>query len=99
MSASTHAKGQKGATGHGQPEKDAKFTWDDPFLLDDQLTEEERLIRDTARQYAQEKLLPRIADAYMNEKSDRAIFNEMGELGLIGVTLPEEYGCANAGYV
>jgi glutaryl-CoA dehydrogenase len=76
-----------------------QFEWDDPFLLDAQLTEDERLIRDTARAYAQEKLGPRIVDAYLNETTDRAIFNEMGELGLLGVTLPEDYGCAHAGYV
>ncbi len=77
----------------------AKFTWDDAFLLDGQLTEDERLIRDTARDYAQEKLAPRIHDAYLDEKTDRSIFNEMGELGLLGVTVPEEYGCAGANYV
>src|SRR6202522_1812346 len=77
----------------------ASFQWDDPFLLDDQLTEDERMIRDTARAYAQDKLLPRITKAYLEEKTDREIFNEMGELGLIGITLPEEYGCANASYV
>ncbi|MEZ5877847.1 MAG: acyl-CoA dehydrogenase [Tepidamorphaceae bacterium] len=81
------------------PDKPAPFSWDDPFLLDDQLTEEERLIRDTARDYAQEKLLPRIIEAYREEKSDRSIFNEMGELGLLGLTLPEDYGCAGASYV
>ena len=75
------------------------FKWDDPFLLDDQLTEDERMIRDTARAYAQDKLLPRVTQAYLEEKTDREIFSEMGELGLIGVTLPEEYGCANASYV
>ncbi|HEY0220397.1 MAG TPA: acyl-CoA dehydrogenase [Afipia sp.] len=75
------------------------FRWDDPFLLDDQLTEDERMIRDTAHAYAQEKLQPRITQAYLDEKADRAIFHEMGELGLIGLTLPEEYGCANASYV
>ncbi len=75
------------------------FQWDDPFLLDDQLTEDERMIRDTAHAYAQEKLLPRATEAYLNEKTDRDIFREMGELGLIGLTLPEEYGCANASYV
>ena len=75
------------------------FQWDDPFLLDDQLTEDERIIRDTARAYAQEKLLPRVTKAYLEEKTDREIFNEMGELGLLGVTLPEEYGCAGANYV
>src|SRR4029079_11078528 len=77
----------------------ASFQWDDPFLLDEQLTEDERMIRDTARAYAQDKLMPRIVKAYLEEKTDREIFNEMGELGLIGITLPEEYGCANASYV
>jgi len=75
------------------------FKWDDPFLLDDQLTEDERMIRDTAHAYAQDKLLPRVRDAYEGETADRDIFREMGELGLIGITLPEEYGCANASYV
>jgi glutaryl-CoA dehydrogenase len=75
------------------------FKWDDPFLLDDQLTEDERMIRDTAHAYAQEKLLPRVREAYESETADRDIFREMGELGLIGLTLPEEYGCANASYV
>jgi len=75
------------------------FQWDDPFCLDDQLTEDERMIRDTAHAYAQDKLQPRIVNAYLEEKTDREIFNEMGELGLIGVTLPEQYGCANASYV
>src|SRR6476620_8872192 len=77
----------------------AAFNWDDPFLLDEQLTEDERMVRDTARAYAQDKLLPRVTEAYLEEKTDREIFNEMGELGLIGVTLPEEYGCANTSYV
>ena len=77
----------------------ASFQWDDPFLLDEQLTEDERMVRDTARAYAQDKLMPRVAKAYLEEKTDREIFNEMGELGLIGITLPEEYGCANASYV
>lgn len=77
----------------------AQFQWDDPFLLDEQLTEDERMIRDTARDFAQEKLLPRIVKAYSNETTERGIFNEMGAMGLLGVTLPEEYGCANANYV
>jgi len=77
----------------------APFTWDDPFLLDEQLTDDERMIRDTARAYAQDKLQPRINEAYLEEKTDRSIFNEMGELGLLGVTLPEAYGCAAASYV
>ena len=76
-----------------------KFQWDDPFLLNDQITEDERMIRDTARDYAQEKLLPRIVKAYANETTEREIFNEMGALGLLGVTLPEEYGCAHTSYV
>ena len=79
--------------------KPAQFQWDDPFLLDEQLTEDERMIRDTARDFAQEKLLPRIVKAYANETTERGIFNEMGAMGLLGVTLPEEYGCANANYV
>jgi glutaryl-CoA dehydrogenase len=77
----------------------ASFVWDDAFLLDDQLTEDERMIRDTARSFAQEKLQPRVIDAYASETSDAGIFAEMGGLGLLGVTLPEEYGCAGAGYV
>uniref|UniRef100_UPI0037DA0543 acyl-CoA dehydrogenase family protein n=1 Tax=Tardiphaga sp. TaxID=1926292 RepID=UPI0037DA0543 len=83
----------------GKDKPAANFQWDDAFLLDGQLTEDERMIRDTARAYAQDKLLPRVTDAYLNEHTDREIFNEMGELGLIGVTLPEDYGCANASYV
>ncbi len=79
--------------------KAAAFQWDDAFLLDEQLTEDERLIRDTARAFAQEKLLPRVVEAYAKENTDRSIFNEMGELGLLGLTLPEEYGCAGASYV
>ena len=79
--------------------KAAPFQWDDAFLLDDQLTEDERMIRDTARAYAQEKLQPRVLQAYAEDKSDRSIFNEMGELGLLGITLPEKYGCAGASYV
>ena len=79
--------------------KGSAFQWDDPFLLDDQLNEDERLIRDTARAYAQEKLAPRIVDAYLNERTDRAIFSEMGQLGLLGVTVAEEFGGAGAGYV
>jgi glutaryl-CoA dehydrogenase len=77
----------------------ASFRWDDPFLLDEQLTDDERMIRDTARAYAQDRLLPRIIEAYREEKTDRSIFTEMGALGLLGVTLPEDYGCAGATYV
>ncbi|BBE71115.1 acyl-CoA dehydrogenase [Oharaeibacter diazotrophicus] len=77
----------------------AVFDWEDPFLLDEQLTEDERLIRDSARAFAQDKLQPRVIEAYAEEKTDPAIFREMGELGLLGVTLPEDYGCAGASYV
>ncbi|WP_027582052.1 acyl-CoA dehydrogenase [Bradyrhizobium sp. Ai1a-2] len=77
----------------------SQFKWEDAFLLEQQLTEDERMIRDTARAYAQEKLLPRATEAYLNEETDREIFREMGALGLIGVAFPEEYGCADAGYV
>ncbi|MFN4169880.1 MAG: acyl-CoA dehydrogenase [Pannonibacter phragmitetus] len=75
------------------------FAWEDPFLLREQLSEDEILIMETARAYAQDKLLPRVLEAYAHEKTDREIFNEMGELGLLGVTLPEDYGCAGASYV
>jgi glutaryl-CoA dehydrogenase len=84
---------------HSHSDVEAKFKWDDPLLLEEQLSEEERLIRDTARAFAQDKLLPRVNRAYLDEYTDREIFNEMGALGLIGVTLPEQYGCADAGYV
>jgi glutaryl-CoA dehydrogenase len=77
----------------------AVFRWDDPLRFDEQLTEDERLIRDAAHAYAQDKLAPRVIGAYMEEKTDRAIFEEMGGLGLLGVTIPEAYGGAEAGYV
>jgi glutaryl-CoA dehydrogenase len=76
-----------------------RFDWADPLLLDDQLSEEERLIRDTARGYARDRLLPRIVEAFANEHTDPAIFHEMGELGLLGPTIPAEYGGVGAGYV
>ena len=79
--------------------KAAAFNWEDPFLLEDQLTEDERAIRTTARAYAQDKLAPRVIEAYLEEKTDRSIFHEMGALGLLGATLPEQYGCAGANYV
>jgi glutaryl-CoA dehydrogenase len=75
------------------------FQWDDPLLLENQLGEEERMIRDTARAYAQDKLQPRVREAYAHERTDPAIFREMGELGLLGVTIPEEFGGVGAGYV
>jgi len=75
------------------------FDWQDAFRLDDQLTDEERLVRDTAQGYAQEKLLPRVTSAYLDERFDREIMSEMGELGLLGATIPAEYGGAGLGYV
>jgi glutaryl-CoA dehydrogenase len=76
-----------------------QFDWADPFLLDDQLDDDERMIRDTARAYAHEKLAPRIIDAFANEVTDVSIFREMGELGLLGPTVPEQYGGVGASYV
>lgn len=76
-----------------------RFGWEDPFRLEDQLTEDERMMRDAARAYASERLEPRVAAAYRDEATDPAIFAEMGEMGLLGVTIPEEYGGLGAGYV
>jgi len=74
------------------------FNWQDPFLMEEQLNEEERMVRDTAKQYAQEKLLPRVRAAYRNEETDPEIFREMGALGLLGPMI-EGYGCAGMSYV
>ena len=74
------------------------FQWDDPLLIEAQLSDEEKMIRDTARQYAQEKLAPRIRDWNRNETFDRVVMREMGELGFLGAPL-EGYGCAGIGYV
>ncbi|MES2434209.1 MAG: acyl-CoA dehydrogenase [Pseudomonadota bacterium] len=76
-----------------------RFDWQDPFRMEDQLTEEERMLRDGARAYAQEKLQPRVIAAYRDESTDPAIFREMGEMGLLGVTVPEQYGGLGASYV
>ena len=75
------------------------FDWADAFGLDDQLSDEERLVRDTAQAYAQEKLLPRVTEAYLDEDFDREIMNEMGALGLLGATIPTQYGGAGLNYV
>jgi glutaryl-CoA dehydrogenase len=75
------------------------FDWTDPYDLDGQLTDEEKLVRDTAEGYAQEKLQPRVTEGYLNESFDRSILAEMGELGLLGATIPNEYGGAGLGYV
>ncbi len=77
----------------------SSFNWQDPFLLDDQLTDEERMLRDGTAAYAQEKLQPRVIEAFREEKTDPAIFAEMGAMGLLGATIPEEYGGIGAGYV
>jgi glutaryl-CoA dehydrogenase len=77
----------------------AAFAWDDPFLLEDQLTDEERMVRDAARDYCQERLVPRILMANRDETFDQAIMAEMGGLGLLGPTIPEDFGGAGAGYV
>jgi glutaryl-CoA dehydrogenase len=77
----------------------SSFVWSDPFLLEDQLSEEERMIRDAAAAFAADKLAPRVEEAYLEEKTDPAIFREMGEAGLLGVTIPEEYGGIGANYV
>lgn len=75
------------------------FQWNDPLRLDDQLTEEERMIKDAAHDYCQGQLLPRVTDAFRHEKTDVGIFKEMGDLGLLGVTIPEQYGGAGLNYV
>src|ERR1051326_2126104 len=77
----------------------AEFDWEDPLDLESELSEEERMVRDTARGYAQDKLFPRVLSAYREERFDREIMSEMGALGLLGPTVPEEYGGAGLGYV
>ena len=77
----------------------ASFNWEDPLLMDQQLTEDERMVRDAAAAYAQDKLAPRVLEAFRHEKTDPAIFREMGALGLLGTTIPEEYGGAGMNYV
>ena len=76
-----------------------KFDWSDPFFLDEQLNDDERMVRDTARAYAEDRLMPRVVNAFSHEETDPAIFREMGELGLLGPTVPEEYGGVGASYV
>ncbi|SIT42789.1 GLUTARYL-COA DEHYDROGENASE [Paraburkholderia ribeironis] len=77
----------------------AQFHWEDPLLLDQQLTEDERMVRDAAAAYAQDKLQPRVLEAFRHEKTDIEIFREMGELGLLGPTIPEQYGGPGLNYV
>jgi glutaryl-CoA dehydrogenase len=75
------------------------FDWADPLRFDDQLTEDERMIAESARAYAQDKLMPRVTRAYADEETDAGMFREMGDMGLLGITVPEEYGGLGAGYV
>jgi glutaryl-CoA dehydrogenase len=77
----------------------ASFNWADPLLLDQQLTEEERMVRDSAASYCQEKLMPRVLESFRHEQTDASIFREMGELGLLGATIPEQYGGSGLNYV
>ena len=79
--------------------KISPFDWADPFDLSDQLSDEERMVRDTAHDYAQEKLQPRVTEAYLDERFDREIMRELGALGLLGATIPVEYGGAGLNYV
>src|SRR5690348_5025800 len=80
-------------------EKAAVFDWEDPLDLEGELAEDERMVRDSARAYAQEMLFPRVLSAYHEERFDREILSEMGAIGLLGPTIPEEYGGAGLGYV
>ncbi len=77
----------------------AGFVWDDPLLLEEQLSADERMVRDTARDYAQDKLMPRVVSANRQERFDREIMNEFGALGMLGATLPAKYGCSEVNYV
>ena len=95
---STAAKAESAINKSNPATSWASFNWEDPFRLEQQLTDDERLVMDTARQYAQEQLAPRVQEAYREEKTDPAIFREMGELGLLGPTI-EGYGCSGLGYV
>ena len=77
----------------------ASFHWDDPLLLEEQLTMEEKMVRDAAREYAQGSLAPRVLEAFRQEHTDPSIFREMGGLGLLGTTIPEEFGGGGLNYV
>ncbi|HSG01545.1 MAG TPA: acyl-CoA dehydrogenase family protein, partial [Vicinamibacterales bacterium] len=78
---------------------EARFNWSDPLLLDQQLTEEERMVRDTARDYCRDKLAPRALEMFRNEGVDTTIFRELGDLDMLGIVIPEQYGGAGLGYV
>jgi glutaryl-CoA dehydrogenase len=82
------------------PNSRARFDWRDPLLLEQQLTDDERMVRDTARAYCQEKLAPRVLEAFRSERADTAaIYRELGELDMLAITMPEEHGGAGLGYV
>lgn len=89
----------KPASGKASNDKTAAFIWEDPLMLDDQLTDDERMVRDSAQAYSQDKLMPRVLMANRNEVFDREIMNEFGEMGMLGATLPEKYGCSDVNYV
>ena len=89
----------KPAAVSGEKPAKSEFKWDDPFHFEDQLSEEERMIRDSAREYAQSKLMPRVKEAYRKETLDRDVIHEMGQLGFLGPTTPEKYGGAGINYV
>ena len=84
---------------HGHGPDLGPFDWADPFRIEDQLTQDERMLRDAARDFAQDRLAPRVVQAYREETTDPAIFAEMGQAGLLGITIPEEFGGLGAGYV
>src|SRR3972149_5684034 len=89
-------EGRRSKSGGGL--KSPAFNWEDPLDLEGELGEDERMVRDTAQAYAQEQLFPRVLSAFREERFDRAIITEMGELGLLGPTIPVEYGGAGPGY-
>jgi glutaryl-CoA dehydrogenase len=93
------AASQKSSSKPAQVLKDSEFNWEDPLNLDGDLTEEERMVRDSARAFSQDKLMPRVRLAWREEKVDKELLPEMGALGLLGPTIPEEYGGAGLGYV
>jgi len=93
------AQPQSSAAAPTPPAARAQFQWDDPLLLDGQLAEDERMVRDAARAYCQDRLMPRVLEANRHERFDREIMNELGELGFLGSTMPEEFGGAGVNYV
>ena len=93
------AQAERSAPAEAKSAARPQFRWDDPLLLDEQLSEDERMVRDAAHDYCQEKLMPRILLANREERFDREIMTEMGALGFLGGTLPEDYGCAGGNYV